>query len=146
MLQARVSKSSPTQSAPPCAGAGLLHSLVLFCSPPPHSAEHSDQFPNSLQPPSTENFEHLNAFQRNMFLCKDLFNYPTKKLPLRPRSSRKLLKFLLQNASEKKTYFIHLRTFVQRHLSTGTITSKTIAPFYSHLAGIIKSKLIMRPQ
>ena len=104
MLQARVSKFSPTQSAPPCAGAGLLHSLILVCSPPPQSAEHSDQFPNSLQPPSTEDFEHLNAFQRNMFLCKDLFNYPTNNTHETEILQRNYKRLLPQNAPEKNLF------------------------------------------
>ena len=42
-----VSRASPTQSAPPPLGGGLLHSLVLFRSvtPPQHVSEH----PNSTQ-------------------------------------------------------------------------------------------------
>ena len=44
--------SSPTQSAPPLAGEGLLHVLYLVLLPPPHSAEHTDQSPYELQPPA----------------------------------------------------------------------------------------------
>ena len=69
-----------------------------------------------------------------------------QKIPMRPRSSSEIIKDFCPRMLPKKTYFIHWRTFVQLHLSTGTIASKTIASFYSHLAGIIKSKLIMWPQ
>ena len=43
----------PTQSAPPNAGAGLLQDLVVFLSPPPHVAEHTDQVPKLDHPPLT---------------------------------------------------------------------------------------------
>lgn len=44
------SLASPTQSLPPCAGAGLLQVLVRI--PPPHALEHS---PYLDHPPSTTN-------------------------------------------------------------------------------------------
>ena len=53
VLQSLVSELSPTQSAPPFAGAGFVQVLVLVWVPPPHSAEHSDQSPKSVYPPST---------------------------------------------------------------------------------------------
>ena len=53
MLHSLVLELSPTQSAPPFAGAGFVQVLDLIWVPPPHSAEQSDQAPKSLYPPST---------------------------------------------------------------------------------------------
>ena len=44
---------SPTQSVPPCDGAGLVQSRVLFCAPLPHVTEHVSQAVQSLNPPFT---------------------------------------------------------------------------------------------
>ena len=54
-LQGLLSDASPTQSAPPWAGAGWVQVLVLVWIPPLQRAEHSDHSPKSLYPPSTEN-------------------------------------------------------------------------------------------
>ena len=43
VLHCLVSLLTPTQSAPPLAGAGFVQVLVLVCVPPPQSAEHADQ-------------------------------------------------------------------------------------------------------
>ena len=52
VLHSCSSLASPSQSAPPWAGCGLVQVLVLVWLPPPQSAEHSDQLPYSLHPPS----------------------------------------------------------------------------------------------
>ena len=60
-----VSTFGPTQSFPPPDGAGLLHSLVRLCAPPPHVFV---QLVQSLQLPyfpSTKNV--INETHHNMF-------------------------------------------------------------------------------
>ena len=47
------SVSSPTHSAPPCAGAGFVHVRVLVAVPVPHVTEHLLTSDHSLQAPST---------------------------------------------------------------------------------------------
>ena len=54
VLHSCVSSASPWQSAPPCAGAGLLQVRALVWFPPPHSAEQVDHSLKSLQAPSTD--------------------------------------------------------------------------------------------
>ena len=51
-LQFSVSLSSPSQSAPPLPGGGLLHSLFLSRVPPPQGASHEVQLIQSDHPPS----------------------------------------------------------------------------------------------
>ena len=53
VLHSLVSMLSPTQSAPPFAGAGFVQVLDLVWIPPSQSSEHSDQSPKSVYPPST---------------------------------------------------------------------------------------------
>ena len=53
VLHSCVSSASPWQSAPPCAGAGLLQVRALVWFPPPHSAEHDVHSPKSPHLPST---------------------------------------------------------------------------------------------
>ena len=56
-LHGRVSKPSPRQSFPPCAGEGLVQVLTRFCIPPPHLTGHISQGFQPDQPPSTEQEE-----------------------------------------------------------------------------------------
>ena len=64
--------ASPSHSAPPFFGAGLLHSLSLVISPSPQSTEQSDQSPKSLHPPLTEFKKSLRYCGRNTgtWICK----------------------------------------------------------------------------
>ena len=54
LLQFLALVSGPVHSAPPCSGSGLLQSLSLLWTPPPHDTEqddhplHSPQFPSIL--------------------------------------------------------------------------------------------------
>jgi len=48
-----VSTRAPTQSAPPLAGAGLLHCRVLDWTPPPHFAVQAEYAPQAENPPFT---------------------------------------------------------------------------------------------
>ena len=54
MLHCLVSVVAPWHCLPPWRGMGLIHALVLDCTPPPQLTEHSEQLPNSLKPPSTD--------------------------------------------------------------------------------------------
>ena len=59
LLQSWDSVLCPWQSAPPCAGEGLLQVLVLVWVPPPQVVEHSDQSSYSPHPPSTEALTYI---------------------------------------------------------------------------------------
>ena len=52
-LQSLYSTLSPTQSAPPGEGAGLLHCLSLLCIPPPQVLVQPAHEVHSLHCPST---------------------------------------------------------------------------------------------
>ena len=83
-LQGLVSSLSPTHSAPPLAGAGLVQVLVLVCVPPAHSAEHSDQSLYALNPPSTETIDvnqlNLGCMHGGQLYAQTLtLNFPTQQ-------------------------------------------------------------------
>ena len=78
VLQGWLSDPKSGQFAPPLAGAGLSHALVLVWVPPPQSAE---QVPNALQlpqTPSTANARKLGLSQ------SELLNYVLSSLFLPP--------------------------------------------------------------
>ena len=52
-LQSFISRPSPEQSAPPCAGSGSVQDLFLVCVPPPQPALQGLQPAQAAQPPST---------------------------------------------------------------------------------------------
>ena len=53
-----ISSDTPSQSAPLCSGAGLLHTRFLFLTPPPHVFEQGVT-DHKLQPPSTETKKYI---------------------------------------------------------------------------------------
>ena len=57
---------SPTQSAPPPSGAGLLHSLDLLCLPPPQVAEHEPYEPQLPQPPFSVQTAYKKIISNNL--------------------------------------------------------------------------------
>ena len=66
LLHSCVSSASPSQSLPPCWGAGLVHVRVLNWAPPPQEALQSPNLLHSLQAPSTKQKregEHMAQYQ-----------------------------------------------------------------------------------
>ena len=61
MLQLFASRLSPTQSAPPFDGGGLVQVLLRVIMPQPHFALHSLQSPKSLHLPSTAQEQMINT-------------------------------------------------------------------------------------
>lgn len=76
MLHLESCEESPGQGRPPFEGAGLVHSRVRVCSPPPQEAEHPIQACHVPQFPSTINKD---ATLKELAFCSRCFRFYTEQ-------------------------------------------------------------------